>query len=83
MWQRDEFLANARAADREREARESARMHGLVAGEYLPSGGVTGSGPSIRRATANAFAASGRAAIWVARQIDTGIDAEARRVAHR
>ena len=82
MWQRDEFLAQARAADREREACESARIHGLVAGEYLPSLARPGLGPSIRRATASVFAASGRAAIWVARQIDTGVDAEAPRVAH-
>ena len=81
MWQRDEFLAKARVADREREALESARLHGLLADEYLPSMGVTAIGPSSRRAIANVFAASGRAAIWIARQIDTGIDVEARRVA--
>ena len=81
MWQRDEFLAQSRVADREREARESARLHGLLAGECLQSNGVTAFGASIRRALANAFAASGRAAIWIARHIDTGIEVEARQVA--
>jgi hypothetical protein len=81
MWLRDEFLARSRVADRDREARESARLHGLLAGECLQSHGVTALAASSRRAIANAFAASGRAAIWVARHIDTGIEVEARQVA--
>ena len=80
MWQRDEFLARARVADREREARASARIRGLLEGERLPVR-ATSIGASMRRSIANVFAASGRAAMWLARQIDNGVEVEASRAA--
>jgi len=76
MWVRDEYLARERVTEHEREAKEYALVRSLLHGDRPAPRTAVLDGRSGRRTIALAIAASARAAIWLARRIDSTVDFE-------